>query len=113
MLSEEIVDSLDKRYDKYVLKNRNGIRFLTNDDIHFRMSFEQSGEHSLNNSLWVLEQDVEFISDNFDMYNYEAADVLGMWFSKKHKVKVDNVSQVELESTKVIAINKIENVTKI
>jgi hypothetical protein len=111
MLSEEIINGLDKRFEKYTLKTKNGTKFLTNDDVHFRMSFEEKGEHSLDNSLWVLELDVEFISDNFDMYNYEAADVLGQWFSKKYKVKISNVSQVELDSTKIIAINKIENVT--
>ena len=112
MLSEEIINGLDKRFEKYSVKNKNGIKFLTNDDVHFRMSFEEKNDFCYENSLWVLEIDVEFISDNFDMYNFEAAEALGEWFSKKYKVKVSNVSQIELDSTKVIAINKIENVTK-
>lgn len=113
MLSEEIIKGLDKRFEKYKIKTKNGIRFLTDDDVHFRMSYETKNEFCFDNSLWVLESDVNFISDNFDMYNYEAADVLGQWFSKKFNLKVVNVSQIEAESLKMNAINTIENVTNI
>lgn len=113
MLSEEIINGLDKRFEKYSIKTKNAIKFLTDDNVHFRMSFESQSEHCFDNSLWVLESDVNYISDNFDMYNYEAADVLGQWFSKKFNVRVMNVSQIEAESLKMNAINTIENVTNI
>jgi len=113
MLSNEIINSLDKRYEKYTIKTKDGIKFLTNDGINFRMSFESKSEFCLDNCLWVLETDVEFISDNFDMYNYESAEVLGQWFSNKFKVNVMNVSQIEAELFKINAINTIENVTNI
>ena len=70
MLSNEIINSLDKRYEKYTIKTKDGIKFLTNDGTNFRMSFESKSEFCFDNCLWVLETDVEFISDNFDMYNY-------------------------------------------
>lgn len=113
MLSNEIISSLDKRYDKYTIKTKNGIKFLTNDGKNFRMSFEPKSDFCLENCLWVLETDVDFISDNFDMYNYESAEVLGQWFSNKFKVNVMNVSQIEAELFKINAINSIENVTDI
>ena len=65
MLSNEIISSLDKRYDKYTIKTKNGIKFLTNDGKNFRMSFEPKSDFCLENCLWVLETDVDFISDNF------------------------------------------------
>ena len=111
MLSNEIINSLDKRYEKYTIKTKDGIKFLTNDGTNFRMSFESKSEFCFDNCLWVLETDVEFISDNFDMYNYESAEALGQWFSNKFKVNVMNVSQIEAELFKINAINTIENVT--
>lgn len=113
MLQNKIeFDALDKKYEKYKIKVKGNSKFLTEDGKHFRMCFESKNELGLDNSLWVLEVDVEFVADNFDVYNYEAAEILSQWFSKKFNVKIDNVGQLIHEYTKPLSINLIENVTE-
>lgn len=99
-------EALDKKFEKYKIKTKGNSKFLTEDNKHFRMSFESD------NTLWVLENDVEFISDNFDVYNYEASEIISQWFSKKFNVSVNNIGQLIHEFTKPLSINLIENVTE-
>lgn len=99
---------LDKRFEKYNLKNKGSIKLLTEDNKHFRMSYETKGGYSVDNNLWVLETDVEFISDYFEMYNYESAEILSQWFSQKYNLPVDNVGQLIPEYVKPLSINLIE-----
>jgi len=105
-------EALDKRFNKYKIKVKGSSKFLTEDNKHFRMCFESKNELGLDNTLWVLETDVEFISDNFDVYNYEASEILTQWFSNKYNVKVSTVGQLIPEYVKPLSINLIENVTE-
>lgn len=109
MLQNKLIfEALDKKFEKYKIKSKGPTKFLTEDNKHFRMSFELKGESCVDNNLWVLENDVEFVSDNFELYNYEAAEVLGQWFSKKYNLPVSNVGQLIHEYEKPLSINLIE-----